>query len=106
MSRPRLHYEIEGDGPAVVLIHEGIVDSRMWDDQVPALVDAGYRVLRYDLRGYGRSELLADAGIQRAAFVGASYGGRIALEFALSRPAAVAALVLFASGLREAQWSD
>ena len=51
----RIHYEVEGDGPPVVLIHAGIANLRMWDDQATALRDA-YRVIRYDTRGFGRTE--------------------------------------------------
>ena len=42
----------------MTLIHPGLWDSRTWDPQVPALLDAGYRVVRYDVRGYGRSSRL------------------------------------------------
>ena len=53
-----LHYEVAGEGPAVTLIHPGLWDSRTWDPQVPVLVDAAFRVIRYDVRGYGRSSRL------------------------------------------------
>jgi len=51
----RIYYEVDGHGPAVVLIHAGIANLRMWDDQVTALRDA-YRVIRFDTRGFGRTE--------------------------------------------------
>jgi pimeloyl-ACP methyl ester carboxylesterase len=51
----RLHYETRGRGPAVVLIHGGLVDSRLWDDQMTPLSQK-FRIVRYDLRGHGRSE--------------------------------------------------
>ena len=103
----------EGDGPAIVLLHAGVVDSRVWDPFVPLLTRAGYRTIRYDARGFGRSvtddvefsrvdDLLAvlDAfGIERAALVGNSQGGQIALDLAVSRPEQVAALVQLASGI-------
>lgn len=47
-----LHVEVNGSGPAVVMVHAGIADLRMWDDQVAALADR-YTVVRYDLRGFG-----------------------------------------------------
>src|SRR5690606_11396205 len=50
----RLYYEVAGSGPALVLIHAGIADCRMWDEQFAALA-ARYRVVRYDQRGYGQS---------------------------------------------------
>jgi 3-oxoadipate enol-lactonase len=51
----RIYYEVDGDGEPVVLIHAGIANLRMWDGQVPALADR-YRVIRYDTRGFGRTE--------------------------------------------------
>jgi pimeloyl-ACP methyl ester carboxylesterase len=111
-SASGLYYDIEGEGPVVVLIHEGILDSRMWDEQVGAFAER-YRVVRYDLRGFGRSPapdapysdvddlaaLLDDLGIERAALVGASKGGSIAINFTLTFPPRVWALVPVASGL-------
>jgi 3-oxoadipate enol-lactonase len=103
----RLYYETAGDGPAVVLIHGGSVDLRMWDEQLPEL-SAGHRVIRYDLRGLGRSALpsapyrmiddvvavLDHLGVADAAIVGFSTGGAIALELAVRHPERVSALVL------------
>jgi pimeloyl-ACP methyl ester carboxylesterase len=114
-----LHYEVAGSGPAVVLIHEGIADSRMWDRQFATYTDA-FRVVRYDIAGYGRSplrsgpyshardltELLDELGIEQAALVGASLGGRIALDAALAAPGRVSALVLVGSGLAGWDWSE
>lgn len=111
--------EVVGDGPAVVLIHEGICDSRMWDPQWESF-PRSHRVLRYDLRGYGRSpigpgrfsnardliELVEQQGIASASLIGVSVGGRIALEVALARPELVEALVLVGSGLPNHDWSD
>ena len=109
----RLYAVGEGDGPPIVLLHAGVVDSRVWEPFVPLLTDAGYRTIRYDARGFGRSatedvefsrvdDLLAvlDAfGVERAALVGNSQGGQIALDLAVSRPDRVAALVQLASGI-------
>jgi pimeloyl-ACP methyl ester carboxylesterase len=110
--------EERGTGPPVVLIHEAIADMRMWDDVVPALAER-HRVIRYDLPGHGFSPLGGDTidpiadleavldtfGIERAALVGCSIGGRIALEFALERPARVSALLLVAPALRDHEFS-
>ncbi|HEX9122768.1 MAG TPA: alpha/beta hydrolase, partial [Actinomycetota bacterium] len=109
-----LYYEHAGTGPAVVLIHPGLWDSRTWDDQFEVLAER-YHVIRYDLRGYGRSsrpepgrayshadDLVAvmDAvGVDRAALIGCSIGGGIALDAALTHPDRVSALVLVASSL-------
>src|SRR3954451_25017747 len=50
-----LYYEDHGSGPAVVLHAGGPLDGRSWEPQLPALLDAGYRVITYDRRGFGRS---------------------------------------------------
>lgn len=110
----RLWYEVAGDGPSVVLVHAGLWDSRAWDLQFDVFARR-YRVLRYDVRGYGRSSrpepgvpyspvrdlaaVLDAAAIERAALVGNSMGGRIALDFTLTHPARVAAVVLVASAV-------
>jgi pimeloyl-ACP methyl ester carboxylesterase len=107
-----LWYDDTGSGPPVVLLHEGVVDSRSWDPVVPLLAGS-HRVLRYDQRGFGRSpaptrpysvvddlvSVLDAAGVARAALVGCSRGGNIALTAALDRPERVSALVLAGSGL-------
>ncbi len=107
-----LWYDETGDGPPVVLLHEGVVDSRVWAPVVPLLTGA-HRVVRYDQRGFGRSPLpdgpyslvddlvsvLDAAGIDRAALVGCSRGGGIALTAAVERPERVSALILAGSAL-------
>jgi non-heme chloroperoxidase len=50
-----LYYEDHGSGPAVVLLHGWPLDSRSWEPQLPALLEAGHRVITYDRRGFGRS---------------------------------------------------
>src|SRR5262250_1815030 len=50
-----LYYEDHGSGPPVVLIHGYPLSGRAWDKQVPALIEAGYRVITYDRRGFGQS---------------------------------------------------
>ncbi len=114
-----LYTEVAGEGPAIALVHEGICDSRMWDPQWETFT-RGHRVLRYDLRGFGRSPLeagryshaqdllgvLDDHDFERAALVGGSLGGRVVLEAALARPELVTALVLIAPGLPGHDWAD
>jgi len=114
-----LYTEVAGDGPAVALVHEGICDSRMWEPQWEPW-SRSYRLLRVDLRGFGRTplepgpfahardliEVLEQQGMERAALVGVSLGGRVALEVAVARPELVSALVLVAPGLPGHEWSD
>lgn len=109
----RLYYETAGEGPAVVLVHGGLVDSRLWDDQMKAFAKH-HRVVRYDLRGFGRSAaapqpfshiedlraLMDFLKIERATVVGLSLGGIIAADFALEHPDRVERLVLVGAGLR------
>jgi pimeloyl-ACP methyl ester carboxylesterase len=108
----RLYYDVTGAGPALVLIHGGQMDSRMWDDQVPALAKQ-FTVIRYDVRGYGGSpqgdRLYCDADdlaalldylkVKTAHVVGLSLGGRIAVDFALAHPKRVISLALAGPGL-------
>ena len=109
--------EVAGSGPAVVLLHEGICDSSMWDDQWEPWSES-FQLLRLDFRGFGRSPLdpvplerldhvpRVRVRIERAALVAVSMGGRVALEVALARPELVSALVLVAPGLPGHEWSD
>jgi pimeloyl-ACP methyl ester carboxylesterase len=108
----RLFYEVKGTGPALVLIHGGQMDSRMWDDQFAALAKQ-FTVIRYDVRGYGGSfqpdQLYSDAGdlaglldylkVKNAHVVGLSLGGRIAIDFALVHPKRANSLTLAGPGL-------
>ena len=50
-----IHYEDHGAGQPVVLIHGYPLSGRAWDKQVPALLEAGHRVITYDRRGFGQS---------------------------------------------------
>jgi 3-oxoadipate enol-lactonase len=114
-----LYYEMSGEGTNVVLLHEGVADSRMWEPQWGALAQA-HRVIRYDMRGFGRSplppepyshavdlvNLLKRLRIDRAVLIGASLGGRVALELAVSRPDLVAGLVLAGAVLPGHDWSS
>ncbi|HXV99717.1 MAG TPA: alpha/beta fold hydrolase, partial [Anaerolineae bacterium] len=57
----KLYYEVLGEGHPLVLIHAGIADSRMWDDQFSTLAQF-YRVIRYDVRGFGHSRTVENPG--------------------------------------------
>jgi pimeloyl-ACP methyl ester carboxylesterase len=102
----RIYYETAGAGHPLVLVHAGIADSRMWDGQFNALAEH-YRVIRYDLRGYGKTAMVTgdfahheDLGglldflnIERAYLVGCSMGGRTIIDFTLEHPEKVRALI-------------
>jgi pimeloyl-ACP methyl ester carboxylesterase len=108
-----LFYERRGAGyPVVFVSGGGILDRRGWDDQFETFAKH-YRVVRYDIRGIGKSErpqtpfshskdlyeLLTFLNITRAHVVGLSVGGAIALDFAIEHPEVVDCLILAAPGL-------
>jgi pimeloyl-ACP methyl ester carboxylesterase len=107
-----IYYEEAGIGPAVVLIHAGVADSRMWDGVFEPLARR-FRTVRFDIRGFGRSSmppgrfsyhgdlraLLDHLDIARAALVACSFGGQIAIDLAIAHPGRVGSLVLVASGI-------
>lgn len=109
----RLYWEEAGEGSTVVLIHAGLWDRRIWDRQMDEFA-ARHRVVRYDLRGFGRSsplerpfsahrdlaDLLDALEIERTALVGCSIGGGLAVDFTLEYPSRVTALVTVCSGAR------
>jgi 3-oxoadipate enol-lactonase len=114
-----LAYEAHGDGPAVLLVHEGVADRRMWRGQVPVLA-RDHRVVAVDLRGFGETphasgrfsnaedlrEVLDELGIERATVVGGSFGAKVALEFAVTHPERVERLVLCPPVLPGREWSE
>jgi 3-oxoadipate enol-lactonase len=107
-----IYYETAGAGPALIFVHAGVSDSRMWDSQFD-LFAAKFRVVRYDHRGFGKSKMPDGAyalrddllnvvrhlGIAKAVFVGCSMGGAAVVDFALEHPEMVSALVLVGSGV-------
>jgi len=107
-----LYYELAGEGQPFVLIHAGVADSRQWNNEF-AYFAQDFRVLRYDLRGYGKSSpvegefshmgdliaVLDQHGFQqRLVLIGSSMGGGLAMDFALVHPSRVKALVMVGSG--------
>ena len=106
----RLYYEVAGEGETLVLGHAGFVDGSMWDDQWDVFAQQ-YRVIRYDMRGYGKSdpapgprnrrhdlaELLQHLDVERCALLGCSMSGTIMLDFALEHPEMVTALMTASS---------
>jgi len=114
-----LYFEIDGTGPAVVLVHGFSLDGRMWEEQIPALRDIA-TVIRYDARGFGRSStpelgvdyvpstdlvaILDHLGIENAVLVGQSMGGFVALHTAVAAPSRVRGLVLLDALLDGIEW--
>ena len=112
VNQTSLYYETMGKGSPLVLISGGgTLDCRAWDDQFATFAKS-YKVIRYDIRGIGKSarplgafshsqdlfELLKFLKIKKAHIVGLSFGGGIALDFALDHPAMVDRLILAATG--------
>jgi 3-oxoadipate enol-lactonase len=110
-----LYYEVGGDGPAAVLIHGMGLDTRMWDDQIPALEDIA-TLVRLDVRGHGRSSRASDVayahaddiwaladhlGVATVDLLGLSMGGMIAVRTYFAAPERVRSLVLIDSVIDE-----
>ena len=107
-----LYYEVAGTGHPFTLIHGLLLDRRSWDDQFEVFAQQ-YKVLRYDLRGWGDSareeaeppfsprqdllSLLQFLNIGKTYLLGLSGGGTLALDFTLEHPDKVDALILVSS---------
>jgi 3-oxoadipate enol-lactonase len=107
----RLYYEEAGEGHPLVLLHAGVANLRQWDPHVPAFAEQ-YRVIRYDTRGWGRSEsehvefsnhgdleqALDHLGVEATHLLGTSRSASIALNFAVTHPERVTRLIEVAGG--------
>lgn len=107
----KLPYDELGDGPAVLLLHAGIANRRMWDEHLEPLAAAGHRVIALDLPGFGEAaagsepvahwedvvETMDGLAIDRAALVGNSFGGAVALRVAALYPERASSLILFSA---------
>ena len=114
----QLYYEMMGTGHPLVLLHGGYMDRRMWDDQFAAFADS-YQVIRYDIRGFGKTELpqvpyadrqdlyelLQFLGIKKTYLLGLSLGGEIAIDLTLEHPEMVDALILVGSPIPGYPWN-
>ena len=116
-SGGRLYYESVGEGSPVILLHGHTLDSRMWAPQMQALLSAGYRVIRPDLRGYGRSSkqaeglrfthtddvlaLMDSLHIDKAHIVGLSMGSFIASELLAMHPDRLLSATLASGNIRK-----
>ena len=115
----QLYYEMMGEGHPLVLVHGGYMDRRMWDDQFAAFAQH-YRVIRYDVRGFGKTtlppvpytdgqdlyNLLSFLGIKKIYLIGLSLGGEIAIDFTLDYPNMIDALILVGSSISGAPIMD
>jgi len=118
INNHQLHVEVHGsdEDPVVIFLHHGLGSTRAWRAQVPAFVEAGYRVVVYDRWGYGQSDprpyldvpyfetdiadlqqVLETCNVQRATLVGHSDGGTLALYFATRYSERVSNLVTVAA---------
>src|SRR5215813_7399209 len=111
-GRAQLYFETAGTGEVLVFLHAGVCDSRMWDPQIQRFATK-FRVVRYDHRGFGKTEfpdepfalrddlstVLRHLGVRKAVLIGCSMGGAAAIDFTLEHPQAVAGLVLVGSGV-------
>src|SRR5581483_1080169 len=111
----RLYYEMAGTGHPLVLIHGGLVNRRLWDEQFPVFAQH-YQAIRFDIRGFGDSapptpetppyfleedirSLLRFLGVEKTFVMGLSMGGALAINFTLMYPEMVEALIPVAMGL-------
>ncbi len=119
VGNAKLYYEVAGKGEPLILIHGGNMDRRMWDAQFDVFAKH-YKVIRYDVRGFGKSDkqvkpfahhqdlydLMKVLHIEKAYIVGLSLGGAIATDFTLMHPEMVKALVLACPGIVGFQFSS
>jgi pimeloyl-ACP methyl ester carboxylesterase len=108
----KLYYEVAGTGQPFVMLHAGVADSRQWTNEFTRFA-THFRTIRYDLRGYGKSEPVDGAFShmgdliavlerleirERLVIMGCSMGGGVAMDFALAHPSRVTALVMVDAG--------
>jgi pimeloyl-ACP methyl ester carboxylesterase len=107
----KIYYETDGTGFPLVLVHAGIANNEMWDDQFREFAK-GYQVIRYDMRGYGKTEpvdgeysryedlygILKFLGVEKAILIGCSMGGEASMNVTLEHPEMVKALIMVCSG--------
>jgi 3-oxoadipate enol-lactonase len=116
----KLFYEECGTGPdAVILIHDGIAHSAVWDDVWPTFCKR-FHTIRYDRRGYGRSPasgtwytetedlatLLRNRKVSHSVLVGSSHGGELSIDFTLQYPSLVRQLVLVGAVVSGLPYTD
>ena len=106
-----LPHDDTGSGESVVLLHAGVADRTMWNEHLGPLSAAGYRAVAMDLPGFGEApaatgesapwvdvlETMDALGLSRAALVGCSFGGAVALRVAVLAPERVSTLALISA---------
>lgn len=115
IDQARIYYEFAGTGTPFVMIHAGVADSRQWNNEFAYFAQT-YQAVRYDMRGYGKSEpvdaefshlgdllsVLEFLGINEPIVImGCSMGGSLAMDFAITHPSRVKALIMVDSGPNE-----
>jgi pimeloyl-ACP methyl ester carboxylesterase len=114
-----------GNGVPLILLHAATGSSRVWEYQIPVFAAAGYRVIAFDRRGWGRTvinsaepqpgtaagdllALLDELGLDRVHVIGTAAGGFVALDFALSYPQRLRSLVVANSigGVQDADYLE
>jgi len=118
ISGSKIYYEASGSGTAIVFLHDGLLDSASWDEVWRPLA-MKYHVIRYDRRGYGRSDpatspfspvedlakLLRHLKVEHALIAGSSSGGALAIDFAIKHPEMVDGLFLIGPVLHGMEFS-
>ena len=112
IGKAKIYFESADEGQPLIFIHAGIADSRQWNNEF-GYFSKTYRVIRYDMRGYGKSEpvggeysnledLVALLDILKIdepiTLVGCSMGGSLAMDFSLAYPSRARKLIMVASG--------
>ena len=112
IDNAKIYYETAGKGIPLVMIHAGVADSRQWNNEFTDFAQS-YQVIRYDMRGYGKSEpvdgefshmgdlisLLDTLELHEPlVMMGCSMGGGLAMDFALTQPSRVRALIMVDAG--------
>ncbi|MCQ3930247.1 MAG: hypothetical protein DPW16_07285 [Chloroflexi bacterium] len=118
VENSKLYYAVAGEGHPLLLVHPMLTSHKYWDDQFSEFAKQ-YRVIRYDVRGFGQSkmskepytdthdiiELLDFLGITKTYILGLSFGGEIAMHFTLEHPERVDGLVMSGVGLEGYEYS-